>query len=74
MYEWMTMYARQRGDELRQNREKQRIIEEALAARGKREPLYAPLLAEVGRQLFELGAQLQERYAEAPSEQSVATN
>jgi hypothetical protein len=72
MYEWMTMYAYQRGEELRQDSEKQRIIEEALAARGKREPIYAPLLAEVGRQLFELGAQLQKRYTEAPSEQSTA--
>jgi hypothetical protein len=70
MYEWMTMYAHRRGDELRQDREKQRIVEQALAARGEREPVYAPLLAEVGRQLAGLGAQLQQRYAETPCEQS----
>jgi|FLYK01.1.fsa_nt_gi hypothetical protein len=68
MYEWTTLYAHQRAKELRQDREKQRIIQEALAARGKREPIYAPVLAEIGRQLAEWGAQLQERYdhTEAP--------
>ena len=72
MYDWMTLYAHQRGAQLRQEREKRLIIQQALAARGKREPIYAPLLAELGRQLTGLGEQLQERYAEAPSEQSAA--
>jgi hypothetical protein len=72
MYEWGTMYAHQRGEELRREREKDLIIEQALAARGKRDPLYAPLLAEVGRQLAKVGAQLQDRYGDAQPETSVA--
>ncbi len=72
MYDWMTLYIQQRHEELRQDREKYLIIQQALAARGKRDPIYAPLLAGVGRKLAELGTQLQERYAEAPSEPSVA--
>jgi len=68
MYEWTTMYAHQRIEEIRQDREKQRIINEALAAGAKLDPIYAPALAEVGRRLSEWGAQLQERYATQPGE------
>jgi hypothetical protein len=71
MYEWTTLYAHQRVKELHQDREKTRIIEQALAARGAREPFYAPLLAQVGRRLSTWGGQLQHRYAEAPAGERV---
>jgi hypothetical protein len=66
MYEWLNVYAHQRVNELHQDREKLRIIRQALEARGEREPFYAPLMAHVGRQLSSWGEQLQERYADAP--------
>jgi len=63
MYEWATMYVHQRGEDMRREREKHLLIQQALAARGKRDPFYAPVLAGVGRRLAEWGSQLEERYA-----------
>jgi hypothetical protein len=72
MYDWATMYVHQRGEELRRDREKHLLIQEALAARGKRDPIYAPVLAEVGRRLAEWGSQLEERYAGIDAQTSAA--
>jgi hypothetical protein len=71
MYEWITLYAHQRAAQLRQDREKQRIVQLALAAGAKREAWYAPVLAWLGRQFLAWGADLQMRYdhAEAPAAQ-----
>ncbi len=66
MYEWLNVYAHQRVNELHQDREKLRLIHLALEAQGERVPFYAPLLAQVGRQLSSWGGQLQARYAETP--------
>jgi len=71
MYEWVSLYARQRIDELHQDREKLRIVREALQAGGVRDPFYAPLLARVGRQLSMWGGRLQARYAETPERVTV---
>lgn len=68
MYDWATLYAHQRGAELRQEKEKQRIIQQVLEAHGERERFYAPALAWIGRQFLTWGETLQTRYAdiEAP--------
>jgi hypothetical protein len=66
MYEWLNAYAHQRVNEFHQDREKLRIVQQALKAQDERDPFYAPLLAQVGRQLSNWGEQLQERYAECP--------
>lgn len=71
MYNWTTMYALQRGEELRQEGEKQRLIRLALEAGAKRDPFYAPALAKLGEQLSVWGTQLQERYADTDSRQTV---
>lgn len=73
MHEWTTlMYAHQRVNELRQDREKQRIIQQALQAGARPEPLYAPALAWMGRQLMTWGETLQTRYADIETTSATA--
>ena len=64
MYEWTTLYASRHGEELRQDREKQLLVKQALEARGKRERFYRPVLARLGRQFVAWGASLQTRYTD----------
>ena len=62
MYEWTTLYVQRRGEELRQDREKQLLIQRALESRGKGKPFYRPVLAQLGRQFVAWGEKLQTRY------------
>jgi hypothetical protein len=64
MFEWTTLYVQRRGEELRQDREKQLLIKQALEARGKRERFYRPVLARLGRQFTSWGESLQTRYTD----------
>ena len=64
MYEWTTLYIQRRGEELRQDREKQLIVQRALETRGKQAPFYRPFLARLGRMFVAWGDSLQTRYTD----------
>lgn len=56
----------QRQGELQREALQERLIQEAQKNGERANPVYAPLLAGVGRQLKNLGQQLQERYEPQP--------
>jgi|GEM_PF-2922591 len=62
MYDWLEYATRLKHTEFQQNAEAQQLINQALAARANRAPIYYETLAALGRRLADWGERLQQHY------------